>query len=226
MTGDELRILRLSLNLTQRQMADAFGAGLNTVNAWEADRANIPEWVARYGVHILSGCPDCGHKFVEADVLSGRAAPRGPRSGTKLVHHRVLGQILKSLATQDLPSQRDSLISRVVWGSVEEKRVLVRVLVIEIDPDNTVPLARLNEKPFRTSAVTFPLGHFKEGAGVDLAAAREAIAEMLRKDTFPDGWWHPREFKRPHQVLRAALRDAGWGIVRVVRGPGVIESLD
>lgn len=47
MTPDTLRTARLSLDLTQTQVADALGVDLRTYQRWEAGDAPLPRWLER-----------------------------------------------------------------------------------------------------------------------------------------------------------------------------------
>lgn len=55
-TGEEIRKLRLDMQMTQISFAEVFGVSVKTVEAWEANR-NLPDGPARRMMAILQADP-------------------------------------------------------------------------------------------------------------------------------------------------------------------------
>ena len=220
MTPEDLKQLRLSINLTQQQVADILGLSLNTINAFEAGRADIPGWLAKFGEHLFRGCPECGHKLIEPGPGQGRSAPRGPRENPRAIHFTVIQQLLDRLAMQ-VGGMSDHEIGALIWGAGGD-----RILCLHSSLDLAIPDLVPHLKTVKQSARAVKLGRFREDPELTPDVARRQLMQILRTDEFSRDFWHPRGLRRPSQAAREALREAGWSFVRKSQGPGVIMALD
>jgi transcriptional regulator with XRE-family HTH domain len=68
MTGDQLRMQRGRLRLTQRELANRIGVGLRTVTTWEALGARPVPGTAEGRLTAIFGAPDAGLRPALSDV--------------------------------------------------------------------------------------------------------------------------------------------------------------